>query len=63
MKKNDFKAKVERSLKRNNDKKKKNNSENENNKTKSLDKQDFKMNEAFAIIDNSVLSSKTSYSK
>ena len=63
MKKDDFKAKVERSLKRSNDIKKKKNSENKNNKTNSSNEENFKMNNAFAIIENSVFSSKTSFSK
>ena len=62
MKEDDFKAKVERSLKRSNDMKK--NSENENNKTNSSNDEDDKnMNYAFAVIDGSIFSSKTSSSK
>ena len=63
MKENDCKAKGERLLKRSNDMKKNKNTENENNKTNSSNKKDFKMNEAFAIIENSVFFSKTSSSK
>ena len=62
MKEDDFKAKVERSLKRSNDMKK--NSENENNKTNSSNDEDGKnMNYAFAIVDDSIFSLKTSSSK
>ena len=63
MKENNFKAKVKRSLKKNNDIEKKKNSKNKNNKTKSSNEKDFKMNKAFTIIDNSVFISKTSFSK
>ena len=63
MKENDFKAKVERSVKRSNDIKKKKNLEKKNNKTKSSNEENFKMNETFAIIDDLVFSSKTTSSK
>ena len=68
MKEKDFKAKVDRSLKRNNEIEKKKNSggENGNNSSNSSDDEDEKMDYAFAVIDDSVFSSsssKTSSSK
>ena len=61
MKKKDFKAKVKRSLKRNNDIKKKKNSENENgNNSSDSSNVEENMNYAFTIVDDSIFSSKTS---
>ena len=59
MKEKDFKAKVERSLKRSNDMEKKRNSGGENNSSNSSNAEE-NMNYAFAIVDDSVFSSKTS---
>ena len=61
MKENDFKAKIERSLKRNNEieKKKNSESENENNSSNSSNDENENMNYAFAIVDDSIFSSKT----
>ena len=54
MRNEDFKAKINRSLKGINDIKKKKNLESKNNKTNLSNEKDFKMNKAFAIIDDLV---------